>query len=255
MEFPFYTNAGLFDSNDFYPGVTYTNTRCVENYEIEFFDKGGGLLKINGTDIPVKAGLVVIAKPESRRSSRLPFTCWYTHLLGVGKEIKETLDALDDYIYTDSNADFIAQIKIMSRLVQRGGDLLERSLEAGKLVHMLAGLKRGALWPPILKEAVRYMSLNFPENPALEDVAAAVGYSPVYFHSLFKKYAGITPCEYMLRLRVGYARELLMSERISLSDISDRCGFCNQSYFNRIFKRFEGVLPSTYRKQNSGYRL
>ena len=76
-------------------------------------------------------------------------------------------------------------------------------------------------------------------------------YSYDYIRKLFKKTTGATPHQYLLRLRLHDAAELLSDnsgKKQTINDITRICGFRDAFYFSRMFKKKYGVSPSAYRK-------
>ncbi|MCB6603699.1 helix-turn-helix transcriptional regulator, partial [Erysipelatoclostridium ramosum] len=55
---------------------------------------------------------------------------------------------------------------------------------------------------------------------------------------------------YLIRLRVQQAKELLETTNYSIAQISDSCGFSSQSYFSQVFKKACGMTPNAYRKSS-----
>lgn len=84
----------------------------------------------------------------------------------------------------------------------------------------------------------------------LGDYIDEMGYSPDHFRRIFKKYASCSPIEYLNRLRISRAKELLRLESyLTLDEIADRCGFCNGFYFSTVFRKHENISPSEYKKR------
>ena len=93
----------------------------------------------------------------------------------------------------------------------------------------------------------KYIQKNYSEKISLESVAAQVFLSPGYLSSLFKEATGESLISYINRVRVEESKVLLLETKDNLVDISNACGFEDQSYFARVFKKFTGVSPSKYR--------
>lgn len=72
--------------------------------------------------------------------------------------------------------------------------------------------------------------------------------SPKYFGTLFKAQYGMTPKEYAGTLRIEKAKELLISERQSVSEISEQLGFSDLYHFSKIFKEKTSYSPLKYRE-------
>jgi len=69
---------------------------------------------------------------------------------------------------------------------------------------------------------------------------------------LFRKHLGITPSAYRERLRFGQACRLLHTTDLSVKEISERLGYCDQLYFSAAFRKRAGCPPTVYRRQQSG---
>ena len=95
-----------------------------------------------------------------------------------------------------------------------------------------------------IKRAVNYILLNYVNNISAEDVAKKINLSPVYFSSLFRKTTGITFIDYLTDLRLNRAKQLLMLDSYSVSDVCYACGFNSSSNFLRAFKKKYGVAPN-----------
>jgi AraC-like DNA-binding protein len=113
---------------------------------------------------------------------------------------------------------------------------------------------------PKLKElieiSVRYINNNFERGISLGDMAKFVFLSPSYFARAFKDETGVSPINYLLKVRVERAKELLLQTDLKISDIALSVGFSNQQRFNEIFKKYTHQTPLRYKKQavsNSGH--
>jgi len=74
--------------------------------------------------------------------------------------------------------------------------------------------------------------------------------SEVYFRKLFTKHFGISPKQFIIDLRIQRAKQMLAEGALSVSVISEKCGFSNLYHFCRLFKQRVGITPSEYRKAN-----
>lgn len=74
--------------------------------------------------------------------------------------------------------------------------------------------------------------------------------SETYFRRELKKYCGVPPRQYILNLRIEYAKQLLQSELYSITEVSQKAGFDDPKYFNRIFKHRFGKTPKEYQKNS-----
>ena len=92
-----------------------------------------------------------------------------------------------------------------------------------------------------------YINENYSLDFSLEDVADKVYLSAVYLSRLFKKMAGENFVDYLIRVRMNKAMELLQQPRFKAYEICEMVGYKNSRYFSRLFKQFTGFTPSEYR--------
>lgn len=93
--------------------------------------------------------------------------------------------------------------------------------------------------------------LNIAENQSrysVRQMAEKVGYSERYIEQLFKDYVGLSPKYYLNILRFHKSLEYLHCNSTSHADISYACGYSDQSHFIREFKKYTGVTPTNYHK-------
>jgi AraC-like DNA-binding protein/quercetin dioxygenase-like cupin family protein len=101
--------------------------------------------------------------------------------------------------------------------------------------------------PAWLQRARVLVEQHFAENLSLTAVAGRVGVHPVHLARMFRRCYRTTFAGYVRQLRVDFARRELAGSAASLSDIAVAAGFCDQSHFSRLFKRYTGVSPAEYR--------
>lgn len=101
-----------------------------------------------------------------------------------------------------------------------------------------------------LATAVAYMEKNFCSDISLAELAQMSGYSERQFHRLFKSAFSVPPSQYITNLRLQKAQLKLKNSTQTIGEISWECGYTDQNYFSRIFKKNIGLTPTEY-KQNA----
>jgi AraC-like DNA-binding protein len=102
---------------------------------------------------------------------------------------------------------------------------------------------------PVIARAKAYINEHQGEELSLGQVARAVNASSFYFCKLFKKATGINFIDYVSRLRIEKAKNLLLNPNCLVSEIAFEVGFQSLTHFNRVFKKQTGLSPSEYRAQ------
>ena len=100
-----------------------------------------------------------------------------------------------------------------------------------------------------MDKAVRYFHENYNKTISIENYAKEHGMSVSWFIRNFKEYAGSTPTQYLLSLRISNAQSLLESTSYNITEIASIVGYDNPLYFSRIFSKISGMAPSEFRKQ------
>jgi xylan 1,4-beta-xylosidase len=99
-----------------------------------------------------------------------------------------------------------------------------------------------------LLSAVKYIDTHYKENITLDLLAQKVAYSRCYFSSIFKKCMGMSIGDYICIKRIEEALTLIKTTDKNIADIALDCGFNNTVNFNKFFKKYTNVSPSSFRK-------
>ena len=99
-----------------------------------------------------------------------------------------------------------------------------------------------------MQKALFYIHEHFKESPTLTDAAAVLHLDPRYFCRRFKEYTGKTYKEYLIGLKLRYARRLVLSSDMPIVRIAENAGFGSQSHFNKEFRREFGQTPLRMRR-------
>ena len=104
---------------------------------------------------------------------------------------------------------------------------------------------------PLVRRARAYILANQADPIDLAKVAQAMHVSTFYFCKMFKKATGLTFTEYLSRVRVEKAKNLLLNPHLRISEIAYDVGFQSLTHFNRVFRQVVGQSPSEYRESKS----
>lgn len=97
-------------------------------------------------------------------------------------------------------------------------------------------------------QVIHYIKYNFNETITLDTLANVANINKYYLSHCFKQDTGLSPIEYVTKVRIEEAKTLLETTDFTISIISEACGFSSQSLFAQTFRRFENTTPSRYRK-------
>ena len=96
-------------------------------------------------------------------------------------------------------------------------------------------------------QTVRYIEKNYADHVSVRQIADDLGVSTSFLSRIFKKEIGVTIHEYLNQYRISKAIPLL--ETHSVTEVGYLCGFCDNSHFISIFKRYVGTTPMQYKRR------
>lgn len=96
---------------------------------------------------------------------------------------------------------------------------------------------------------LHYMSANYTRDLSLSELAGILHITPSHLCKLFKKRMGVTPIQYLIRIRLQEAKkQLLLHPTTPIQDIACTVGYPDTSYFSKLFKQQEHMTPSMFRQ-------
>lgn len=98
-----------------------------------------------------------------------------------------------------------------------------------------------------IRIAIIYIRDNIREKISVDSLAQMSGMSKYHFIREFKRITHYTPVMYINIVRIEMARRLIVEKKLSVGEVSERCGFENLSYFTKTFKKYTGMTPSEMR--------
>ena len=122
------------------------------------------------------------------------------------------------------------------------------SEEALNELSRLAAKGKGSVQiAPAVTKAIAYIDENYMKQPGLESISKAAGVSSQHLCRLFRQTLNCRPMEYITKRKIQAAKMLLAETQKTVDQIAEETGFCDSSYFCKIFKRFESITPSQFR--------
>ncbi len=101
----------------------------------------------------------------------------------------------------------------------------------------------------IIQLALAYIQENYRSEMTLQKVADYVHMSKNYFSEQFKRRTGLNYIDFVIKLRIRYAKQLLVTTSLRIQEIGDQSGFNSPKHFLKLFKRETGCTPAEYRER------
>ena len=100
-----------------------------------------------------------------------------------------------------------------------------------------------------MDKILEYIQQNYQENLKLEDLVTEFNFNYHYLSAYFNQQMKEGFSEYLNRIRIEKACQMLENEDIAIAEVSSRVGYSEQSYFCRVFKKITGKTPSVWRRE------
>lgn len=97
-----------------------------------------------------------------------------------------------------------------------------------------------------VEQAVRFLSLQYPQQISIQHIASTLGYHRAHLSKAFKAKTGYSPKQYLMKIRLKKAQELLAGN-LTIDQISSSVGFNDALYFSKQFRKEFGMSPTDYR--------
>ncbi len=259
--------AGYADHNETTAPTALHNH--VHHFEMQYVSQGGANLRIGSRMYAVTEGDLIIynmGELHDECANRDTGFCFYN--CGIkGVKLKNLPEGwllpsnVSPVIHTGEMAPAVLgifqELFSQAEMEKPWREMVCKALLTALLTMVLHQLDHTELPEPDEKDRLfinikDFIDNNFLQEYSIEELSDQFHMSPSGFSHQFKKRAGISPLQYIIRCRIGMAQKLLTTTDLSITEISVRCGFDNISYFNSQFKRVTTYSPQGFRKMKVG---
>jgi two-component system response regulator YesN len=101
----------------------------------------------------------------------------------------------------------------------------------------------------LIDKAIDYISAHYTSEITLQQLADHVHMSKNYFCLQFKHHTNLNFIDYLIRLRIGKAKELIVDPGLKIYEVAEKAGFNDVKYFSKLFKKMTGLSPVEYRER------
>lgn len=144
----------------------------------------------------------------------------------------------------DQYPELLSQLRLFGTIPEVMGHL--RQYISDSLMHWIEEKKYVESRP--IRLAKQYIGENYFRPLTLEMVSGEIGFNPTYFSSMFKKETDMNFSDYLKKIRIDNAKNMLLNSEQLIEDISYAVGYSDIKYFSRLFKKQTGVTPTEFRK-------
>lgn len=227
-------------------------------HQILYCTKGSGTLVLDGSKIPIPPYTAIYMPAHYPHEYYAEEEVWDIHwVVPAGFAINELLANFGlekPQVFELENINILENIFRKIHEAIRADSVFGNYKASGYLYdfliefyHIISFGGAYASPNPALTRAVDYINLNYTSPISLEELCSVSGVSKQYLCLLFRKILACRPVEYIAKRRIQAAKEMLTETNKTIEDISFETGFCSESYFCKLFKRYEGITPTAFR--------
>lgn len=234
------------------------------DYLLAYITKGKGRFIYRGNVEEVQEGNIIIYKPFEGQKFSYSYEdnteVYWVHFTGFGSRVLLEKSGLSSggIFYLGLDNQYIELYKKMIHELQIRKPHFDQIVNAA-FIELIALIARAGSTSDIIRKkkgnanldgVLELMHNSYNLNWSMSDFARECNISPYRFIHKFKEHMGMSPLEYLTRIRVEKAKELLVSTTLNISEISEVIGYENPLYFSRVFKKAENMSPTQYRYSN-----
>lgn len=237
------------------------------NYEVILVERGPYRCELNGTELVLARGQVLVIKPGDWHQDHLRHgqRHYVLHFRILGAEAGKRGIALFRAGVAAGEqvcaGDYSGEAWVLDQLRREAltgapyaGAVQDSLLEAlfWRLIRGLnplavsPELRQLPVWEARREEIAEMLARFIDRNPDVRELATALGVSPRHLTNRCRKLFGQSPARLLLQLKMRRADEMLEYSAMRVSEVSDRLGFVNPFHFSRVYRRMRGHAPSLW---------
>ena len=240
------------------PKYTTYREKGRTDYQILYVASGVATFVFDGQSQRLHAGSFVIYKPNQTQYYSYNLTdkteMYWIHFTGNSVEsLLEKYNLSDKQVYiVEASTKYIELCEKLIYELQLKRYIFSE-VTAVMFLELLGHIardlqKRKEIYDETIEQALVYFHKNYNTDIALEEYAKKCNMTICWFARQFKNRTGRSPKQYITDIRLSNAKILLNSTDKTIGEIAEMCGYENQLYFSRVFKKYVGISPREYRE-------
>lgn len=226
--------------------------------KILYCTKGSGTLVIGGTKRTIEPYTAIFFPAGYPHEYYTNGDCWDTHWVIPAGHACDAL--LSQFGFTELKVFKLDDIKYLEHCFRKmheaiiGDRVFGNFRASGYLYDFLIELYRifssstsTAPTNPVVTRALDYIETHYRAHITLDELCEVAGVTKQHLCRLFRSTLSCRPTEYIAKRRIQAAKEILSNTDKPTEAIAEELGFCDSSYFCKIFRRYEGITPSQFR--------
>ena len=250
---------------DFRCGPKYFTTReNLPSYLIKLCLSGEGILEYDNATYVIKPGNIfwIDCRKHQHYYTSQEKAGWHSlwvHLYGPTTAAYHNMFLEQNQgsivVGHDPHSPLVDIYNALFSLYQNGSGPMQSDIQASSLLtQLMAGciqttndLPFREKKPDFVSSVQAFINENFRQEITLDSLAQYFSVNKYHLQKTFKHYTGLSPNDYLSRIRLDHAKQLLRTTGEPVIEIAQEVGY-TVTYFDKIFKRYEGITPRGYRQ-------
>ncbi len=229
--------------------------RTIDNHELVLILGGRGTCTIQGNTFALSGHELLYFYPGLKHSLHIDYPP-YLELIGIHFDFQGGQSPLPipEYSVLTSKDRLLPLFSALHKVWIKRGPLYqwEQDIILQQILFELIAKRPWEISRDKLeriRQATDYIHKNPYSRFTLDQLAQKAQLKKSYFSQLFQQVHGTSPIQYATALKLEHAKSLLVSTDLSITDVAHACGFADEYYFSRVFKKHHSLSPSAFRRQ------
>ena len=223
----------------------YQSDHTHPNTELVFYLRGNGTIKIGDTTHDFHAGCVSVINEKTTHDERhnVPFEVYFLTFTFEHFQIPNG-------VYTPKNSDILERLVKQIYKESRSPKYAYNLMISSKIEELMVLLARDMLnneFNEKIHECMLYLTENCHIDIDVKELSERYDIGYETFRHKFKKLYGMSPKNFIISKRLFKAYDLLITSKLSCTEVAYKCGFSDSAQFSKLFKRQFGVSPNQFK--------
>jgi len=223
----------------------------VANQEITYIIKGNACYTINNIAYELGPGdLIYLKEKDLKEAITYPQSLMQCFSINFTFKHKKTEDILPIVNHIGIRKDIIDLFRELTLCwnEQQNGYIVKTRALLMLIIHRLMEITifdvDSGQGDYRINKIIRYISMHYPEKLTVKNLAFQIGIDTDYFGHLFKRETGLTVNQYIKKIRIRNAENMLQSGNYKVQEVAEHCGFSDNFHFYKSFRSVRGFPPS-----------
>ena len=239
----------------------WKNGRTLDEYQINYITNGSGIYENRYEKFRIQPGTILLLFPNKWHRYKPDMKVgWNEHFVGFNGDFTNRI--FNHELLSPKNP--VLKIGFRESILQEFLNIISlineekpgyQQIATGNLMsifgNIISTIKNNEFVSKEIEKKIRkanlYMRDNLNRNINMEELAKSQDVSYSTFRRMYKKYMGMSPNQYHLKLRLQKSKEMILYSKKSIKSIAYELGFESIHYFSRLYKNKEGIAPSKVR--------